>query len=63
MTRHGLSSLLDSTQPLRDQARHARQCTTRYIQDEPFKAVLIAAAAGAVLMALGGLTRRPGRRD
>lgn len=42
--------------------QHAADSTTHYIREEPIKSVLIAAATGAVLMALVGLvSRSPGR--
>jgi ElaB/YqjD/DUF883 family membrane-anchored ribosome-binding protein len=43
---------------VRDQALRVSDDTRNYIRDEPVKAVLIAAAAGAVLMALLGLLRK-----
>jgi ElaB/YqjD/DUF883 family membrane-anchored ribosome-binding protein len=57
----GLEVVRDSTQQLRDKAQHASRCTIRYVEDQPVKAVLIAAASGAVLMLLLGLLgrRRP----
>jgi ElaB/YqjD/DUF883 family membrane-anchored ribosome-binding protein len=44
---------------VRDQAMRASDGTLNYIKDEPVKAMLIAAAAGAALMALLGLLRKP----
>jgi len=55
----GLDALHDSGQQLRDSARHAGERTRDYIRDEPVKAVLVAAATGAVLMALISLLNRP----
>ena len=43
---------------LRDQAVRASDKTVGYIKDEPMKAMLIAAAAGAALMALVALLGR-----
>jgi len=48
----------DSTQQLREKAGHAQDVTVGYIKDEPIKSVLIAAAAGAALMALVTLASR-----
>ncbi len=45
------------SQRLRDQALYASDTTRGYIRDEPVKAVLIAAATGALLMALANLFR------
>lgn len=45
----------------REQALRARDGTAQYIQDQPVKAVLIAAAAGAVLAALLGMASRSRR--
>jgi ElaB/YqjD/DUF883 family membrane-anchored ribosome-binding protein len=41
---------------------HARDATRGYIQQEPLKAVLIAAATGAALVALGTLLSHRGHR-
>jgi len=46
-----------SVDAVRDRAMQASNATTGYIKDEPLKAVFIAAAAGAALMALLSLTR------
>lgn len=58
----GLGALRDSSQQLRAKAQQAGASTTQYIQQEPVKAVLIAAATGAALMALISLMSRS-RRD
>ena len=47
---------------VRDQAAAANDRTQRYVRDEPVKAVLIAAAAGAVLTGLVLLATRSDRR-
>lgn len=60
LAHRGLDAVSDSSRHLRDQARHASRCTVSYIEDEPVKAVLIAAAAGALL---GLLVSLLGRRD
>jgi ElaB/YqjD/DUF883 family membrane-anchored ribosome-binding protein len=46
-----------SVDAVRDRAMQASNRTTGYIRDEPLKAVLIAAAAGAALLALTNLIR------
>lgn len=48
----------DSSQQLRDSARQASDRTVGYIRDEPVRSVLLAAAAGAALMALVALMAR-----
>lgn len=60
---NGVRSLTDNAQHLRDQARHAagvvreqalaaKQRTSRYVSEEPVKAVLVAAAVGALITGL-----------
>ena len=46
-----------SVAAVRERALRARGATTGYVRDEPLKAVLIAAAAGAALVALVQLLR------
>lgn len=55
---HRLQSLREGTHHLRERAVHVGENTTDYIRHEPVKAVLIAAAAGAVLVALLSLFGR-----
>lgn len=62
MLHRGIDAVRDGSQQLRAKAQHASEGTTQYIQQEPVKAVLIAAATGAALMALIGLMTRS-RRD
>lgn len=54
----GVESVQDMSRQLREKALHASQCTTNYVKDEPVKAMLIAAATGAALMALVSLVSR-----
>ena len=54
----GLDSMRDASHRARQTALQASENTIGYIRAEPVKAVLIAAAAGAVLMALAKLLRR-----
>lgn len=58
MAQRGVDAVRDRSLQVREQALRASDNTLNYIKDEPVKAVLIAAAAGAVLMALIGLLRR-----
>ena len=51
-------ALRETSAQLRDKALRAQDSTVGYIRDEPVKAMLIAAATGAVLMALIGLMGR-----
>ena len=48
----GLEAVRRRSRRLQDQALHASDSTLHYIRGEPVKSVLIAAAAGAALMAL-----------
>jgi ElaB/YqjD/DUF883 family membrane-anchored ribosome-binding protein len=58
----GLKVVRDTSQGLRDTAARASDSTVTYIKDEPLKAMLIAAATGAALMALIGLLGRSSQR-
>lgn len=58
LAHRGVEALREGSQRLRTQAHRASEGTTHYIQQEPVKAVLIAAATGAVLMALIGFVTR-----
>ncbi|MDP2681036.1 MAG: hypothetical protein Q8O85_20295 [Rhodoferax sp.] len=50
---HGaIDGVRETSHQLRVKAEHASDNTVRYIQHEPVKAMLIAAATGAALMAL-----------
>lgn len=63
MTHRAVEVVRDSTHQLRAQASHAGDSVVKYIRREPVKSVLIAAAAGAALMALVDLMLRTRRRD
>ena len=54
----GIDAVHDGALQLRDQAQHGTDATVQYIQREPIKSVLIAAAAGASLMAVISLMNR-----
>ncbi len=58
-----LDNLRGASRQVRISAQQASRHTVNYIQDEPVKAVLIAAASGAALMALISLMGRSRRRD
>ena len=58
LAQRGVNAVRDGSQQLRDRALRASDSTVMYIKDEPLKAMLIAAAAGAALMALVGLLSR-----
>lgn len=61
MAHRGLDSVRDSSQQLRDSALRISDNTVNYIKDEPLKAFVIAAAAGAALIALFSLFSRSRR--
>ncbi len=63
LARRGIDSARDGSQQLRDRAARATDSTVNYIKDEPVKAMLIAAATGAALMALMALLNRSSRND
>jgi hypothetical protein len=58
-TQRSLDVVRDGAQMVRDQAQRAQDGTVHYIQSEPVKAMLIAAGAGAALMALLHLMTGP----
>ncbi|HEY6599092.1 MAG TPA: hypothetical protein VIZ30_07260 [Pseudomonadales bacterium] len=52
LMRRGADKVRDGSQQLREQALRATDSTAAYVKAEPVKALLIAAAVGAALMAL-----------
>jgi ElaB/YqjD/DUF883 family membrane-anchored ribosome-binding protein len=58
MAHSTVDAIRDQSQRLREQAARASSNTTHYIRAEPVKSVLMAAAAGAALMALVNLVSR-----
>lgn len=60
LVQRGVDSVHDTSQQLRDRAQHASDKTVNYVRDEPIKAILIAAATGAALMALISHSRSRG---
>jgi len=63
LARRGVEAVRDTSAQLREKALQASDTTVGYIKDEPVKAMLIAAATGAVLMGLIGLMTRSRHRD
>ena len=63
IARRGLDSARDTSRQLRERAAQASDTTVKYIQDEPVKAMLIAAAAGAALVTVISLLSRSRHRD
>ena len=62
LTRRSIDAVRDSSAQLRDKAALLSDTTAGRIRDEPLKAVLIAAATGATLMALVVLVNRSSDR-
>ena len=58
-----VEAVRESSQQLQDKAARASDVTVKYVRDEPVKSLLIAAAAGATLMALVSLMLRSRNRD
>jgi ElaB/YqjD/DUF883 family membrane-anchored ribosome-binding protein len=58
LAHRGLNAAKEGALQLRNKAEHTGDVTVRYIQSDPIKSVLIAAATGAALMALVGLVSR-----
>lgn len=61
LSQRGLDALRESSRHVRERAQLAGERTVGYIQEEPVKAMLMAAATGAALMALVGLMSRSSR--
>jgi ElaB/YqjD/DUF883 family membrane-anchored ribosome-binding protein len=59
----GADAVRDASAQVREKALKASDSTVSYIKDEPVKAMLIAAATGAALMALIGLLSRSRNAD
>jgi ElaB/YqjD/DUF883 family membrane-anchored ribosome-binding protein len=60
LAQRGLDEVRQQSHRLEDHAHRLSDSAANYVRQDPLKAVLIAAAAGAGLMALLGLLRRPG---
>lgn len=63
LAQRGIDSVRDSSQQLRKRAERVSENTVSYVRVEPVKAILMAAATGAALMALISLFSRARRRD
>jgi ElaB/YqjD/DUF883 family membrane-anchored ribosome-binding protein len=56
--RRGMEAVRDTSQQLRERAMQAQDLTVSYVKDEPIKAMLIAAATGALLMGIVSMLGR-----
>jgi ElaB/YqjD/DUF883 family membrane-anchored ribosome-binding protein len=63
LAQRGVDSVRETSQHLREKTRDAADGTVQYVKDEPVKAMLIAAATGAALMALVSLISRSSHRS
>lgn len=63
LTQSSVDAVLNGSHRLADRARQAGDGTVRYIQHEPVKSMLMAAATGAALMALVNLVAGRRRHD
>jgi ElaB/YqjD/DUF883 family membrane-anchored ribosome-binding protein len=61
VAKRGVSAARETSNELMTKAHRASDHTVGYIKDEPVKAMLIAAATGAALMALMSVMSRSGR--
>lgn len=61
LAHQGVQTVRDTGRRLRDSAVHASEGTVQYVRDEPVKSMLMAAATGALLMALVSLLARSDR--
>jgi ElaB/YqjD/DUF883 family membrane-anchored ribosome-binding protein len=57
LARRSADAMRDRREQIREQAWRAQDVTVGYIKDEPLKSILMAAAAGAAIMALVQLLR------
>ena len=62
LAQQGVDTVRDTAQQMRNRALQATDSTLSYIKEEPIKAMLIAAATGAGLMALLSLLTRSSNR-
>lgn len=58
MAHRGMDAVREGAHQLREKSMHVKDATATYIQHEPVKSVLIAAAVGAALMGLVALFSR-----
>ena len=62
MAHSGVEHVLDASRHLREQALQTSQSSVKFIKEKPVQSILIAAVAGAALMALVRLTKHSGDR-
>ncbi len=62
LTQRGADAVRAGGRQLREKAQNLTDSTVDYIKDEPIKSMLIAAATGAVLMAMLSMVNRSGYR-
>jgi ElaB/YqjD/DUF883 family membrane-anchored ribosome-binding protein len=60
LAQRGMDAAHEGSHKLQEKSMHARDVTTNYIQREPVKSMLMAAAVGAALMGLVALLSRQG---
>lgn len=59
LSRQGVHAVQDTAQQFRQRMQHANDCTAAYVRTQPLKAVLMAAALGAMaVMVLNWVGRR-----
>jgi ElaB/YqjD/DUF883 family membrane-anchored ribosome-binding protein len=58
---NGIKSVRESTENLRQQARHANEAAIGYVRQEPVKSVLFGVAAGALLVTMLSMLSRKNR--
>jgi len=63
LAHRGMDAVRETSRHWREEAQHASDRTVNYIREEPVKSMLIAASAGAVLMALASLVYRSRHSD
>jgi ElaB/YqjD/DUF883 family membrane-anchored ribosome-binding protein len=63
LARHGMDAVREGTHELGERAHRVANGTRSYVQEEPVKSLLIAAATGAALMALLSYLDRSRRND
>lgn len=63
LRQQGVDAMHNGSRQIRRSVHQASACTKDYIRDEPVKSVLIAAAAGAVVMGLLSFAARPRQHD
>jgi len=63
MAHRGMEAVREGAHQLREKSLHVKDATASYIQHEPVKSMLMAAAVGAALMGLVALFSRHGGSD